>query len=493
MRWRRVVVDGTGRWDVRTPMVGSGPIKRVESSYDPRSRPWWTLALTAIHDDGKVQRGVWTDTYRFNTTREPGLTHARPVVTHGELIGIAAADLAITALGRFLSEIDSTLDARSFVVNAEGRVVAHPDSAILGRDGQLPALDAIEHPAVAAAYHERSGRVLVIDGVESVTAFLEFPPEVGKPWTLGVVAPARPFLGPVRRIRIGTLLICSLILMVALLLTSRISRWISRPIIQLAEKVDRIRDFHLDNDFSAPSRIAEVEIMARALDAMQSGLDSFRRFVPQNLVKRLITSGEVADLGGEERFVTILFSDIRSYSTIVEEMPPAAVVEMLNQYLGEMTVIVEAHHGCVLEYIGDAILAVFGAPDDLADQERHAVACAVQMRARLVDLNTRWDASGLAAAWQARDIDSLTGRIGLHAGVVIAGNVGSVEHMKYGVVGDVVNVAARLEALNKELGTDILMSATVRDALPASAREETEGRGEFLLKGRQQSERVFSI
>jgi adenylate cyclase len=187
----------------------------------------------------------------------------------------------------------------------------------------------------------------------------------------------------------------------------------------------------------------------------------------------------------------VLFSDLRSYSTITESAEPKAVLALLNEYLGAMNEIVDKHDGCVLEFIGDAVLAIFGAPGDVPQHAAKTVRCAQQMRVEIDRLNAGWDETGRSQMWKSLGIDSLQARIGLHTGRVVAGNIGSPTMMKYGVVGDVVNVAARLEALNKQLGTTLLMSEDTYGRLPADLQAALPSQGTQPVKGREQGVAVY--
>ena len=154
---------------------------------------------------------------------------------------------------------------------------------------------------------------------------------------------------------------------------------------------------------------------------------------------------------------------------------------------------VERHTGSVLEYVGDGILAVFGTPTRLADHPAAATRCALDMQETLKALNEDWVERGVARLWRSHGMEDFYVRIGLHTGTVIAGNMGSRRMMKYGIVGDPVNVAARLEKLNNETGTLILLSEEVYDELPKDLRKQTSDEGLFGLKGRNQKQRVYSI
>ncbi len=221
--------------------------------------------------------------------------------------------------------------------------------------------------------------------------------------------------------------------------------------------------------------------------------DIFGRYVSADVARRLLSDRSAQALGGEEREATILFSDLEGYTTMNEQVPPKDMLGVLNAYLGAMTEIIERHHGVVIEFLGDAILCVFNTPNDVSAHANAAVACAVEMRQRLAELNTRWAATPVAEAWRASGFERLQMRVGIHTGVVVAGNIGSRTRMKYGVLGDVVNLAARIEHMNKDLGTSILLSASVRARLPEAVKAETQPLGEREVRGRAGRVEVFSV
>lgn len=195
---------------------------------------------------------------------------------------------------------------------------------------------------------------------------------------------------------------------------------------------------------------------------------------------------------GEERKVTILFSDLQDYSIACECMPPFKVVSMLDQYLAVMNALVDQYHGHVIEFVGDGILAVFGAPYYRADHAEQAVRCAIAMQRQLQVLNREWCRVGLTQFWRKRRSEYMSARIGIHCGTAIVGHLGSPRRRKYAVVGNVVNVAARLEALNKELRTDILLSAEICRHLPEAIARDLIDLGEFRVKGRETPIRVYT-
>ena len=233
--------------------------------------------------------------------------------------------------------------------------------------------------------------------------------------------------------------------------------------------------------------------MAEELKERQTIRDLFGRYLSEDVARSLLSTTQNIELGGQEVVVTVLFCDLRDYTTISERLSPMQMVSMINEYLGVMNVVIDRHNGCVIEFLGDGILAVFGAPQSYAEHAEMGVRCAVAMREALQGLNQQWEQQGIADRWRDLGIEQIQCRIGLHTGAVVAGNLGSKTRMKYAVIGDTVNVAARLEALNKEYGTSILMSDEVKTRLPNDLRDQSRKVGITVVKGRQQTVISYSI
>ncbi len=181
---------------------------------------------------------------------------------------------------------------------------------------------------------------------------------------------------------------------------------------------------------------------------------TFGRYVSDEIVESLLEEPEGLKLGGDLRQVTMLMSDIREFSTLCERLPPDQVMRMLNNYLGVMTDIIMGHQGTIDEFIGDAILAIFGAPVLRDDDADRAVRCALDMQAAMLDINRENRKVGLP---------EISMGIGVNTGDVITGNIGSEKRSKYGVVGHHVNLTARIES--HTAGGDILISNSTREAM----------------------------
>lgn len=227
--------------------------------------------------------------------------------------------------------------------------------------------------------------------------------------------------------------------------------------------------------------VAGLQLMvSRQRSFIQS---AFSRYVPRTVVDRLIEAPERLQLGGEEREMTVLFSDLAEFTALSESMQPSEVVQLLHEYLTEMTAQVLAEEGIVDKYLGDAIMAEFGAPIPVADHADRAVRTALNMQRRLADLRRLWAAKGLP---------ELTCRIGVNTGIMIVGNMGSDQVFDYTVIGDAVNLASRLESANKFYGTDIMISeATHRQLTPDRFR--TRLLDSIRVKGKTQPIRVYEV
>ena len=210
---------------------------------------------------------------------------------------------------------------------------------------------------------------------------------------------------------------------------------------------------------------------------------TFNRYVSPEIVAQIIADPSLAGLSGVERQVAVMFCDIRSYSTITEEMSPAQIVELLNTYLSEVTEIIRANRGAVDKYLGDGLMAFFGAPVPTPDPAGDAVHAAVEMTCALHErVNPRLVEMGLP---------QFKVGIGIHYGPAVAGNIGSEQRMNYTLIGDAVNVASRVEGLTKELDWAVVVTREVMES--ARPGFSFEPAGERLVKGRSHPVELFRV
>jgi adenylate cyclase len=208
----------------------------------------------------------------------------------------------------------------------------------------------------------------------------------------------------------------------------------------------------------------------------------FGQYVSKDVYDQLVANPSLARLGGNRREMTVLFSDIRGFTAVSEHAQPEAIVGMLNEYFTRMVEIVFAHHGTLDKFVGDMVMALFGAPLDDARHADHAVEAALDMVDALKVLNARWQAEGRPAL----DIG-----IGINTGPMIAGNIGSNAIMSYTVIGDAVNLGSRLESLNKQYGTRIIISEATRKQLSCAC--EIRSLGDVVVKGKTEPVAIFEV
>jgi adenylate cyclase len=267
-----------------------------------------------------------------------------------------------------------------------------------------------------------------------------------------------------------------------------IARGVSKPVLHLAEGARKIAegDYQYRVNVNQPD---EMGLLAASFNHMSKGLAE--RDQVRDLLGKVVSSAVAAELlrkdvtlGGEEREVTVLFSDVRSFTSMCEALAPQEVLGILNRYFTRMSAIVEAHGGVVDKYVGDAIMALFGAPLANPDDADRAMETALEMCEALDELNSQQ---------QVRGHPAIKVGIGINTDVVIAGNMGSQTRLNYTVIGDGVNLASRLEGLTKtpEYATRIIISRTT--LAKAKGRYQTRPLGEVAVKGKQKPTEIYAL
>lgn len=285
---------------------------------------------------------------------------------------------------------------------------------------------------------------------------------------------------------IEIIFITGIAVVVSLILSLFVSRSVSGPLKSLENAIKEVENENLDVGVEIVSN-DEIGAVAEGFNRMVRGLresesikESFGKYISQE-IRDEILAGRVS-LDGEMRRVTLLFSDLRDFTTLVESLHPKAVVTIMNQYFTEMTSAIKAHRGQVLQYVGDEIEAVFGAPVTYDDHPDMAVQAAIEMRRRLILLNQNLEKQGF------RPLDH---GIGIHTGAVLAGNIGSKDRISYALIGDTVNLASRIEGLTKQFSSDILLSQTSHDLLTGSF--STQQLAAVNIKGKKEEVMIYKL
>ncbi|MEJ2121783.1 MAG: adenylate/guanylate cyclase domain-containing protein [Alphaproteobacteria bacterium] len=258
-----------------------------------------------------------------------------------------------------------------------------------------------------------------------------------------------------------------------------LGRRVARPVIRIAGAAEQIAAFKLDEvPALPPSRIRELDTQARAFNAMLGGLRWFEAYVPKRLVERLMSGGQAGALPSVERDLTIMFTDIAGYTGMSEGRDADDVAAFLNDHFGRIAACIEAEDGTVDKFIGDSVMAFWGAPDKQKNRAIRACRAALAIRKAVEADNVARKAAGKPP---------IRMRIGLHSGTVTVGNIGAPGRLNYTIVGDAVNVASRIESQGRDHALDgetvtILISGETREDLDTSFK--TERVGEASVRGR---------
>jgi adenylate cyclase len=432
--------------------VERGPVR-----FDPRKRPWyaaaWRNAGLSI-----------SDAYVFFSSGRPGLTLSQRIATDGgSLIGAVGADISLAALSEFLARERVGTHGVAIVVDESGRLIGYPGlDAILrqkGSDLTLPRADEIDDRRVSQAVRLREAgagnrfRAELADGTYLVS-FTRLPAQFNKDWWIGVIAAERDFVGRIQQTSLFMLALGAVAMAISILAIFWMSSSLTRPIGRAVAETKRIRNFDLGEGLGIRSRIIEIQELADALDAMQEGLRSFGAYIPKALVQTIVASGKSTGIGGERRTLTLMFTDLENFTRHSETLPPEQVLVQLSSYFKAISGCIHDHGGTVDKFIGDAVMAFWNAP--LADPGHATNACRAALRCRAVSRR-------LNADFAAAGHSPMLTRFGLHTGDVVVGNVGSADRMQYTALGAQVNVAARIEGLNKQYGTQLIATGALEE------------------------------
>jgi adenylate cyclase len=387
----------------------------------------------------------------------PSIAYAGPVDVYQKRQGVLAVIIENTRLAQFLSQLSVGKTGAAFILGRDGTTIAAPDpdadEVNMQRSDQplLPvAQGALKQAGGWSGGDEKTARrVRFLAGGNAYAVSLT--PLTFPGWTLATVIPEAEFLGPIettiQRLLIG---LAVLILAAGVLSAWLARRVIAQPLITVVDELRHVERFELDQVRRHPSRLAELENLSNAIADMAAGLAAFRKYIPADLVKMLVSEGIEPHPGGSIRSLTVLFADIAGFTGLSERLGDR-IIPLLSSYLDTMSREVSAHGGTIDKFIGDAVMAFWGAPAANANHAVDACRAALACQRALA-------ASGLADD-QGRPLKM---RIGINSGDMLVGNIGSEFRLNYTVIGDAVNVASRLEGVNKEYGTDIIIGEETR-------------------------------
>ena len=486
------------RSDLETLRVGrkNGMLVRLRSDWSERAEIAAMIEKTRQAGPHSWLGIVWVQDFQ-----SPNVVIVAPAQRNGVYLGSFASVVSVRALSGFLAKFDEEFKTHSFILYGRDRVLAHPalagETRGLSADKPLYGLDEINDPMLKDIWvpgtpieilenSRIQGRVVEGRIEQQLYIYREVTGYGPVPWTLGVYFQKHEVGMEIRRLETA-LGAAAAILAVSLLAVYFLGRAIARPIIRLAEGSRAIRDLDLSN--ARPlggSLFREIDNASAAYNAMLSSLRWFETYVPKSLVLRLMRLGEDA-VQSEQRAVTVMFTDIADFSGLSERHAPAALVDLLNRHFALLLEKIETEGGTVDKFIGDSVMAFWGAPEERLDHAAATCRAALAIRAAIKAENRRRNAEGA-------EPHSL--RIGIHSGTAVVGNIGAAGRLNYTLIGDTVNVAQRLEGLGKSLGTRetetaILISGETRALL--GERFRLRHLGDHRLRGRSGATEVFEL
>ncbi len=362
---------------------------------------------------------------------------------------VATVVFGYIKLDKFLQAFQTRDIFETFMVNSGGDIIAHPDSTIVLSHGNFINLPIVEE-MLKSKLDNGQKRFRGADGAYLLGSFKKIG--IGGLGVISTVSEEKAFKA-VYQIQRRNLLIMIIVLTLSVLIVYFFSKTITTPIIRLFSATKEIEkgNFRVDIVPTSGDEIGQLTksfvSMGRGLEEREKLKETFGKFVNKEIAE-LVLKGDIK-LGGERKTATIFFSDIRDFTSISEKLEPEEVVEFLNEYMTRMVGCVNATSGVVDKYIGDAIMAVWGAPVSYGNDTEHAIDGALMMRKQLAEFNK-------GRGGTKKPVIRIG--CGINTGPVLAGQIGSEERMEYTVIGDTVNLASRIEQLNKPFGTDILIS-----------------------------------
>ncbi|MZR30005.1 adenylate/guanylate cyclase domain-containing protein [Sneathiella litorea] len=469
-------------------------------SFDESKDP---VAQMGIADLATRKKGSWGPLVYVPTLRQTVLNFREPAFQDGKFIGALIASITVSTVNTRMNAAPSLKNSKRFILYGKDRVMmeqgvnASHETMGLNITDAVPKLDEIEDPVLRAIWSDKAEKLallgeqttfnshyLEVNGQGYIYVYKEITGYADKPFTIGYW-----LLNDEVSTELWRLLMAGLaglgIMLLSTVVAIVIGRKISRPVLALstASRQISLLDFNTVKALPA-SRFTEVNEANNAYNSMLRGLAWFETYVPKSLVRKLMESGEARS---EERVVTVMFTDIVGFTPQAEDMKTEEVADFLNHHFELVTACIEAEGGTVDKFIGDAVMAFWGAPERQEDHAARACRAAKAIKKAIMSDNEKRHEAGLSEVHM---------RIGIHTGALIVGNIGAAGRLNYTVVGDTVNIAQRMEQFGKTLSSDrtdevfTLMTSTTFDASPDTNATKI---GDYQLKGRHDPVTIYRL
>ncbi|MFT5507277.1 MAG: adenylate cyclase [Hyphomicrobiaceae bacterium] len=485
--------------NIRTPR-GSRTVFRDDSANAPIKR----AVATALAS----KRATWAAPMWLPRSKVTILNLHMPVQHDGKLLGVLVASVTVRKLSSYLGDLEAGGASNVFVLYDRTTVLAHPNlaSGAVGRSQAkpLPSLAETGDPVLAAIWSSKNryplrinsagqdfqGHALHIFGDRYAYFYRNVSGYGSKGLQIGAYFRTAEIDTELQRLKwAGLAGLATLIL--ALITAIALARWIAKPIVELAGAASRIGKLEISETVELQGSIfRELNDQARSFNTMLQGLRWFETYVPKKLVSRLIKSGEVGLPASVEREVTVMFTDIVGFTSLSEGTSAPKLAEFLNEHFGLLAACIEEQGGTVDKFIGDSVMAFWGAPDEQPDHAERAMRAAAAITTAIEIDNKRRLASGDQPVHL---------RVGVHSGTVTVGNIGAPGRINYTIIGDAVNIGQRLEQLGKKFmasnASDAAALVLVSQATVAQLKTPVplESLGDHQLRGRDQTIEVFQL
>ncbi|MBS0650818.1 MAG: hypothetical protein JSR93_06630 [Verrucomicrobia bacterium] len=429
-------------------------------NFDSRKRPWYIGAVRA----GSL---FWTGFYPFLPDVGKGISIGNPiyapstaqsnssVVEKKELIGVIGIDLTMVFLDEFVKSQKIGVHGKVFILDDKGKIIV-PTTA------DVDVSSTSDAGLVSMLFQQYSkdpakpDNIADYQGMEYLSYTSKLPEVFSGDWYIMAVAPSDDFFSGMISVQHHVLLLIVAILFLSALLVIYFAKKVSFPIKKLATEVDKICQLELQSETRISSQIYEIQQIDSAIASMRRVIRSFCKYVPKEIVKDLIDNNEEIALGGKKKEVTIFVSDINNFTTIAEALPIDHLTALLGEYFDALSKIILEYHGTIDKFIGDGIMAFWGAPIEFEDHAERACIAALRCEALTASLNQNRSASQQPLF--------LT-RFGIHTGTVIVGNIGTNERMNYTAIGNAVNISDRLQGESKQYQVAVIISQETREKL----------------------------
>ncbi|MDM8565976.1 adenylate/guanylate cyclase domain-containing protein [Candidatus Halobeggiatoa sp. HSG11] len=478
-------------------------------NYKPYQRPWYINTV-------KANKPIWSEIYALLDANNFDLAVTQTVSANqpfygndGKLKGVLGTDIFLSQISDFLRELRIGKTGKTFIMERSGMIVASSTEEkpylINPKNKEVQRLDA-QHSKIPEINHSFEYLIkhfkylnnikvskhleFELDGQRQYLQVKPLQDERGIDWLIVVIIPEADFMEHINANTRTTIFLCFAALLIAILISLLISKWPVMPVLRLNSAAQKLMAGKWKQDLPT-ERSDEIGNLARSFKSMATQLQevfedlekvnkAYERFVPREFLKLLDKQSVLEiNLGDQvEKEMTVLFLDVRGFTSISEKMTPQDNFEFINSYLGQMEPVIYEYHGVIDKYIGDAIMALF--PTNADD----AVAGSVAMLKKLYQYNI---------TLQSKGQDAIKIGIGLHTGKLMLGTIGGLTRMEGTVISDAVNLASRIEGMTKQYGASLLISEVTYSNLTNASQYLIRDIDKVKVKGKSKPVTVYEV